>query len=351
MNWNSFQSGITELTQDDVIELNKKIVSMYRQSLKEIDALVKDFYLKTLSTVGTQEYYKNAIQYNRLNELQKKVALAYSEYSKKAQVLTEHVVSISASNAYYRSMYASAWLDGNIVGLLPYEMVELIVYGSADAWKAIPQSVADRYGGDLALYTSKAGTLTEFLISNRTKEITQIQNAIVTGLQQGKSYTQMSESIAAIIGKVTSKDGTLTASGAIANALRITRTEGTRAMNAASIASSMYLYGEGVKIEKEWVASLDDRTRATHANLDGKRVPVDEPFPGGAMYPGDFPSVGQSVNCRCTTIDIIDGESPQLRTGRNPNTGKNETFDYKGFDQWAKDNGITKNKYGELYAK
>jgi len=56
-------------------------------------------------------------------------------------------------------------------------------------------------------------------------------------------------------------------------------------------------------------------------------------------------------NCRCTTIDIIDGERPALRTGRDPVTNENTTFDWKNFDDWSKDHGLTKNVYGEIYTK
>ena len=351
MNWLDFQQDIYSLTRDDVEELNKEIIATYKAALVDINAQIEKQYAKYLASVGTQDVYNEMLKYNRLENILADVTKAYNAYSLKAQTITEHIVSISASNAFYRSMYASAWLDGNVRGILPYEMVELIVYGTAETWKAIPKSMADKFGGDLMAYKSKAGTLTEFLVKNRKEEIRQIQNTITLGLQQGKSYTQMAASIADVIGKITRKDGELTATGALANAFRIAQTEGNRAMNAASHAASTYLDEQGVSIEKQWLATLDSRTRSTHAHLDGKRVPVDKPFPGGAMYPGDFPSVGQNINCRCSVIDIIDGESPELRTGRDPNTGESKLFNWKGFDEWAKDNGLTRNKYGELYEK
>lgn len=351
MNWLDFQQSVYSLTQEDVEELNKEIIATYKAAREDITAQIEKQYAKYLTSIGTDDVYNEMLKYNRLQNLLSDVTTAYNAYSLKAQTLTEHVVSISASNTYYRSLYASAWLDGGLYGVLPYEMAELIVYGTAETWKAIPASIAARFGGDLAAYTSKAGTLTEFLVKNRKEEIRQIQNAIVTGLQQGKSYKQMSEIIAGIIGKVTKKDGVLTASGAMANAMRIAITEGNRAMNAASFAASSYLDGQGVDIQKRWLATLDSRTRSKHAHLDGKTIPVDERFPGGAMYPGDFPSAGQNINCRCTTIDIIDGEGPELRTGRNPTTGESGVMNWKDFAAWAKDHGLTRNKYGELYEK
>jgi hypothetical protein len=88
--------------------------------------------------------------------------------------------------------------------------------------------------------------------------------------------------------------------------------------------------------------------------MDGQRVGVDEPFtyPNGvkAFTPGTTGIAKYDINDRETVIDIIDGESPKIRRGRNPITGENEVFSYKSFSSWAKENGLTKNKYGELLA-
>jgi uncharacterized protein with gpF-like domain len=139
----------------------------------------------------------------------------------------------------------------------------------------------------------------------------------------------------------------------MANAMRIVSTETTRAMNAGSFASTQYLASTGTDVKKRWIATLDGRTRDSHAHLDGKTIDVDDYFHIGmdsALYPGGFSDVKNNARCRCTTIDVINGESPALRTGRNPVTGEHEVFDYKDFDQWKKDNGLKTNVYGEIYA-
>lgn len=56
-------------------------------------------------------------------------------------------------------------------------------------------------------------------------------------------------------------------------------------------------------------------------------------------------------NCRCSLGDMMGDWSPQARRGRNPTTGENEVFSYKDFDKWRQDNGLEKNKYGEIYLK
>jgi hypothetical protein len=67
-----------------------------------------------------------------------------------------------------------------------------------------------------------------------------------------------------------------------------------------------------------------------------------------SMYPGNSGVPAYDINDRETMVEIIGDEEPGLRRGRNPVTGENETFSYKNFESWAKENGLKKNKYGEL---
>ena len=66
----------------------------------------------------------------------------------------------------------------------------------------------------------------------------------------------------------------------------------------------------GIEMQKTWIATLDDRTRDAHAELDGESVDLDQPFVnsiGEIMFPCD-PSCpdGENVyNCRCTMITSI----------------------------------------------
>ena len=85
-----------------------------------------------------------------------------------------------------------------------------------------------------------------------------------------------------------------------ANAVARTTMIGTS--NAASHHGASQFAREGDT--KTWLASFDSRTRETHADANGQRVPFAEPFIVGghpAVHPGDprLPP-GELVNCRCT---------------------------------------------------
>ena len=58
------------------------------------------------------------------------------------------------------------------------------------------------------------------------------------------------------------------------------------------------------KIEKIWVTG--DNPRESHAAMNGERVPIDEPFSNGAMWPGDDNlDPDESCGCNCTTEVVI----------------------------------------------
>ena len=72
---------------------------------------------------------------------------------------------------------------------------------------------------------------------------------------------------------------------------------------------------DGIKVKKRWLATLDDRTRDTHAELDGQTVDPDEPFTVSVdgimeeiMYPGDPNALPCLVyNCRCALDNVVVG--------------------------------------------
>ena len=85
----------------------------------------------------------------------------------------------------------------------------------------------------------------------------------------------------------------------------IARTETIKASNAGSEA----LYKDWGMEQKEWLATMDGRTRDAHAAASGQVVGIDESFEvGGQMlaYPGDPAGSAENViNCRCTVLPVV----------------------------------------------
>lgn len=90
------------------------------------------------------------------------------------------------------------------------------------------------------------------------------------------------------------------------SARRIAQTERTRVQSQARYQTMCDLADRGIKVNKEWRARMDDRTRDTHADLNGSRKPVREPFANGLLYPGDPNGPAREViNCRCVIRPVL----------------------------------------------
>ena len=105
--------------------------------------------------------------------------------------------------------------------------------------------------------------------------------------------------------------------------------------------SSRYdiLAAMGINLKKQWMATLDGRTRHTHAALDGVVVERNEEFANGCMYPGDPRGAPAEVyNCRCTMIAVIEDEPYEdaQRRARSEATGRNYIISDMSYDEWEK---------------
>lgn len=84
------------------------------------------------------------------------------------------------------------------------------------------------------------------------------------------------------------------------NAARIVRTEGHRITETAAHHAQQKAKDRGADVVKIWDASLDAKTRDSHAKVDGEIRDVNKKFSNGLMFPGD-PSgkAAEVINCRC----------------------------------------------------
>jgi SPP1 gp7 family putative phage head morphogenesis protein len=121
------------------------------------------------------------------------------------------------------------------------------------------------------------------------------------------------------------------------SAIRNARTAITGAENAGRVESYHYAESIGITLQKEWLATLDDRTRDEHRDLDGQRVDVDEPFRVGGdeiMFPGDPDAEGYLVyGCRCTLVSSVEGVKDLDPVYRRDNIS-GEKIDNMSYREW-----------------
>lgn len=125
----------------------------------------------------------------------------------------------------------------------------------------------------------------------------QLQSALTQSILQGESIPDMAKRVARTV-----------ATRSYADSVRYARTMITGAESAGRQDAYERAENMGIDLEKEWIATLDDRTRHTHRQLHGERRPLDEEFSNGCMFPADPSGDDEEVyNCRCTTKAAIKG--------------------------------------------
>jgi SPP1 gp7 family putative phage head morphogenesis protein len=127
-----------------------------------------------------------------------------------------------------------------------------------------------------------------------------INSAITQGILQGEAIDKIAQRLAAT---VTDMSHT--------SAIRNARTMTTSAQNGGRIDSYKRAEGMGIKILQQWMATLDDRTRHEHRQLDGQKRKVGEAFEVEGekiFFPGDPAAEPYlTYNCRCTLIGEVEG--------------------------------------------
>lgn len=150
-----------------------------------------------------------------------------------------------------------------------------------------------------------------------------INAQMMQGIIQGESIPQMSKRLR----EVTDMNKT--------SSIRNARTMTTEAENGGRLDSMKEAEDMGLEYEKTWVSTHDERTRESHARMDGETVPLDEPFSNGLMFPAD-PSGAPEEVYNCFVGDTIVGVNADvIRTYKHEYNGKLITIKTAGGVQFT----------------
>lgn len=282
-----------------------------------------------------------------IRAFEREVAGVYGEASKTAyanlkrylaqfeaddEKMRERLEAGEITKAQYRS-----WRSGKIAAGRRYRIVlkqcaEAMTHANVVAAAAIegrlPEVYAENYnygtwqvesavGVDTAYALQDASTVQRLLTDhdsylpkpsvNVAKDVAWNRRLIANQITQG---VLLGESIPKIAKRMQDVTGANRAA-----AMRLARTSTTAAENAGRVDSYKRAKGLGIKVQQEWVATLDLHTRSSHREIDREKVEVGEKFSNGCRYPGDPEApYAQTANCRCTLVaccdglDVLDGE-------------------------------------------
>jgi SPP1 gp7 family putative phage head morphogenesis protein len=145
-----------------------------------------------------------------------------------------------------------------------------------------------------------------------------IQSAITQGILQGESIPKIAKRLQNVTG--------MDKRAAIRNA----RTAITSAQNGGRLDSMKRAQQRGIGIKKGWMATLDARTRDSHAVMDGEVVELDKPFSNGLMRPADpHGEPSQVYNCRCRLTHEYDKYKTDWSNPANRNISKLGNMTYQ----------------------
>jgi len=131
-----------------------------------------------------------------------------------------------------------------------------------------------------------------FAVSINDTTLEKLSVTLAEGINSGEGITELSDRVSAVYDEFpTYRSDT------------IARTESTAANNEGFIEA----YNQSAVVtQKEWVATVDERTRDSHLAINGEIVPTDQEFANGLMYPGDDSGdASETVNCRCVLAPVV----------------------------------------------
>ena len=145
---------------------------------------------------------------------------------------------------------------------------------------------------------SEVVKFTESLVKKLGRTTAEVIRRVVNrGLEEGATIAQIQSAL--------QRSGAFSPS----RALRIARTEATKAVNAGAIQAYKAAGRTGVKVERQWLTARDGLVRNTHQTMDGQtrdlRKNFDSPSGASAPHPGGFGVAGEDINCRCTVVPVV----------------------------------------------
>lgn len=330
-----------KMTDAELSELEQRIAKLYKEAADELTDTVKAYFeqfekrdaaMKEKLDAGeiTEQQYKQwrlaqMGRGNRFTALRDKVAERYTNANETAVAYvndaTPGIYSLNRNYAAYKIEQVSDKADFT---LWDEQTVKRLIVEQPDLMPYYPPKRALQRGIDL-----KYGKQ-------------QITGSVTSSILQGKSIPKIANDLQQRMQDMSR-----------ASAIRTARTAVTAAQNAGRLDTYRAAQNMGIKLKKQWLATLDNRTRHAHAMLDGQTVDVDKPFKVDGyelMYPGDSSAPGYLVyNCRCTQISEVDGEDTSSvgRRARDPETGQwvlVGDMTYAEWAGWKKEQVIVKEK-------
>lgn len=319
-----------KLTDKELSKLERRITKLYREAGKELQGTIDAYFeqfkkrdeeMKAL--IGTvqngKEWTEADYKQWRLNQIGRGERYQAMRDKVAHRVTDANAVAVSYTNDATPGIYS---LNRNYAA---YTIESVAGDVGFDLWdeQTVKRLVVEQPG--LMPYYPKNRALKRGIALAYGKK--QITASVTSSILQGKSIKGMADDLQRRIITM-----------GRSSAIRTARTAVTGAQNAGRMDSYAAAEKMGIKLKKQWLATLDNRTRHSHAMLDGEKVDQDKKFSNGCRFPGDPQGPAWEIyNCRCTLVADVDGvdTSTGQRRAKNPVTGETEVISDMTYSEWA----------------
>ena len=272
-------------TDEKLEEMERRLSAIYFRAKKTVQKKMAD-YAKSIDEKSAEllQAYKDA----ETGDEKRKAKRAYIRFYRKV-VKSKEFVSLSvtvADDLYKANVEASAYINSQTPSIyaLNYNYINAEMEKDIDGFKPqkITETEAEKYSG----YTQQNVDRKKDTDWNRNN----LKKSVIAGsLLLIGAYDIMKRSANIAVEK-NRNSASMHNSGM-----------GTDAENKARLDGMYRAEDMGNSITKIWMATLDNRTRHSHAMLDGVEIPLDSIFDNGCSRPRDPNGSPEEIcNCRCS---------------------------------------------------
>lgn len=291
--WNK---ELDRLSKKRYKQMDNQLYNAYKDGLKQLKIEIKQ-YIDAYDSLS----FSQRLQVERQLQVATQINDIINEMGGKEERLLRSFISDEGTQGYFGTFYA---LEGA-------ENIQI-------SFAMLPED----YIAELVNTPVAGKRLSTRLYTNQSQLAQEATTALLQGAFRGEGYA-----------KVAKRVGELTEAN-YKQALRIARTEGGRLQSAAKQRSYVEAKSKGIDIQKRWLSTLDKKTRHSHQELDGQTVDVEEQFEYKGLHadaPRLFGVAEQDINCRCTTITVVNDIAPDVR--KDSESG--DIIDYANYNDWA----------------
>lgn len=324
------------LYDTSLAEIEKKLGKEYRKAYESAKLELQALFLAMEDGVSTQE----ANKYNRLTKTLKAIDDNLKAVTNKATSMTYSEMEQAYQDSYYGLTWATeqATYKDKVAGAAVVIGLWLASLKKKDpTWGKVSVKEVQE------LLEASPGGLPPIKTLKKHLDLLQwemegiVRRNIATATSSGQAYRKTAKELEKLFTKGYNQ------------ALVVVRTESGRMFSEGFLDAHNKAVSAGIELQKRWVATLDGRTRDTHAFLDGKLADKDGWFYSSgakAQAPHLFGVASEDINCRCDVTDELEGFPPELRRydgDINP---------YVTFKDWAGERGWTEvNGWPKLKSK